>query len=127
MITRQSVSAVGDAAVLTALRRLSQPTQNRQMDIVSQRLKQSFDLEKHHLDVLASDRRERRIIASNAKLRRDIFGFVAVLVVLGIVAYLYGHDQKETATPILTLAIGLVSGWVGGAGYSKRKRGASDD
>lgn len=125
--TRESSS--GQAALFAAISRLSPETQLRHLDNEMQLATQGLDLEKHRLDVMARDRSDKRSIASRANQRRDVFVFIVVVLVIGIVAYLYVDHQSQVATPILTLALGLVSGWVGGSGYarSKRKREASDD
>lgn len=107
--------------MLAMLARLPQSTQDRQMDLESQRLKQGFDLEKHHIDVLASDRRDERVAKKRTELLTYIFAFVVTLLLLGLVIYLYVNNQSQFATPILTLALGAGSGWLGGNGYARAK------
>lgn len=120
-------AASGLAATITAISRLPESVQHRQLDLESQRIKQGFELEKHQIDVLANDRREERAVTQRTESLHFRLTLLVTSALLGLVIYLFVIGQSQVATPILTLALGAASGWIGGNGYAKAKLKKEND
>lgn len=128
-------SASGIAATIAAIGQLPEATQLGQLKLEEERLKAEVGLEKHRLDLMARDRAEERSVQSSRyqidkkqEQRTELLQYFYVAgvssILLCLVIYLYVNGKSDVATPILTSALGLGAGWVGGkgSGYAKAQR-----